>query len=163
MLIVFGLPGTGKSYFSKLLATELGYEYISSDETRKKNFANRNYSDTEKTDVYHYMLREISALIQQDRDVIIDGTFYKETIREAFKNLAIENKQQIKFIEITAKENLIKERVELKRQDSDADFSVYIKIKKEFEPLLEEHLILTSEKSNIKEMLAKTNEYLKKI
>ena len=72
-----------------------------------------------------------------------------------------ENSDDIIFIEVRAEESLIRERLKRPRKDSEADFEVYKKIKKQWEPLDEDHLILQSTDDNIKEMLEKTADYLR--
>ena len=67
----------------------------------------------------------------------------------------------IYFIEITAAESIIRERLKRERRYSEADFKVYKIISSEKEPLIECHLVLQSTNSNIKEMLRKAFDYLK--
>jgi hypothetical protein len=52
------------------------------------------------------------------------------------------------------------ENLKVKRKDSDADYIVYLKLKKMFEPMTKKHLILSS--GNIREMLNSAVEYIRK-
>ena len=52
VVIVFGLPGSGKSYFASRLAKKLEADYISSDQVRKKLFTRPDYSEEGKKQVY---------------------------------------------------------------------------------------------------------------
>ena len=59
-----------------------------------------------------------------------------------------------------ANESVISERLKITRADSEADFVVYKKIKDEWEPFNQDHLILQSTNDNIEEMLHKATDYL---
>jgi predicted kinase len=61
---------------------------------------------------------------------------------------------------VRAEEYVVKKRLEKAREESEADFEVYKKIKTEWEPLTDEHLILQSTDDNIHDMLEKTFDYL---
>lgn len=161
IVVVFGLPGSGKSYFAYQLADKLKADYIGSDRLRRDLFAETIYSESEKLLVYSKMLMEMRAHIRQNRDLVCDATFYKNDIRKQFIDEAGEENEII-FIEIQAAEPVIRRRLAKKRADSDADFDVYQKIKEEWEPLQEEHLVLESTDNNINYMLNKAAAYLRR-
>jgi predicted kinase len=48
-VIVFGLPGSGKSYFATRLAELLNASYISSDQLRMQLYAKRTYTEKGET------------------------------------------------------------------------------------------------------------------
>lgn len=56
IVIVFGLPGSGKSYFATRLSEKLRAEYVSSDRVRNTMYAYKTYSEKEKPEVYEDML-----------------------------------------------------------------------------------------------------------
>ena len=159
IIIVFGLPGSGKSYFATNLAGMLNAGYINSDQVRRTMFAVRKYSAREKLSVYNEMLAQMQKAIQQHKNFVLDATFYANYIRKKFFDAA-KDIDDIIFIEVRAEESLIKERLKRPRKDSEADFKIYKKIKKQWEPLYEDHLILQSTDDNIAEMLEKTAAYL---
>ena len=159
IVIVFGLPGSGKSYFASLLSTLINAEYINSDQVRKHMPGKRTYSLNEKLSVYQEMLLQMKEFLKQKRNLVLDATFYKNDIRKKFMNGAGLN-SDITFIEVIADESLIRERLKTPRLDSDADFKVYKLIKEQWEPLYEPHLILRSTNDNIAEMLLKAADYL---
>ena len=77
-----------------------------------------------------------------------------------FSNLLLSKTGSIFFIEVKAEETVIRKRLQEKRVDSEADFEVYKKVKKQWEPLNEDHLVLQSTDDNINEMLYKAADYL---
>jgi predicted kinase len=159
IVIVFGLPVSGKSFFASQLADMLKAEYLSSDKMRRAMFDTRTYSIKEKLAVYKEMLKQIREAERQHINLVLDATFYKKDIRKLFLD-GVEDMVDIIFIEVRAEESLIRERLKRPRKDSEADFAVYKKIKKQWEPMHKIHLVLQSTDNNIKDMLAKTAEYL---
>ncbi|MEJ7738731.1 MAG: AAA family ATPase [Chitinophagaceae bacterium] len=157
--IVFGLPGSGKSYFASRLAHLINAEYINSDRVRRTFPDNRTYSLNEKVLVYNKMLARMREMLKENRNLVMDATFYKSDIRRKFINEAKPN-EKISFIEVRANESVISERLKETRADSEADFEVYKKIKNEWEPLYQDHLILQSTDDNIEEMLHIAQSYL---
>lgn len=159
IVIVIGLPGSGKSYFAAQLAGMMNAVYINSDIERKKMLTTKTYSEKEKLSVYDAMLVKMKKLIKENNNVVLDATFYKADIREEFIK-ETKGKLPIFFIEVRANEALIRERLKIPRPHSDADFEVYKKIKMQWEPLDAAHLILHSMEDNIKDMLQKAMDYL---
>ncbi len=159
IIIVFGLPGSGKSYFASRLAKRLEATYVSSDVVRKQLFTVRKYTGEEKMKVYNEMIREMKEAIQ-GKDIVLDATFYKENIRNKFKETAEAFKEKIIFIEVWADQKIILKRLSMKREHSEADFSVHLHIKKVFEPLKSDHVIIQSTQENIMEMMGEAFNYI---
>lgn len=155
VVIVMGLPGSGKSYFAEKLATTLHADYVNSDRLRKEMFPVRTYTPEEKQAVYdrmHYLMQE--AILLQ-KDIVLDGTFYLQQIREPFSSNAA-----VRFIEVITSPALTEERLQQPRTDSEADLHVYQLLKTQWEPLQEEHLVLHSTNDNITGMLQQATNYL---
>lgn len=161
IVIVFGLPGSGKSYFASRLAHRLGALYINSDEVRLNMLRERTYSPEEKMLVYDAMLNNMTEAISSKKNIVLDATFYKESIRNKFNSAALGYGQRVIYIEITAPEDIIKKRVSQPRKDSEADYQVYLHLKKISEPLLADHLVLHSSDNNIVQMLDEASGYIK--
>lgn len=159
VVIVFGLPGSGKSYLASRLAGMIRADYISSDRLRKEMLEKRSYTDTEKALVYSSMLLKMKEALRQNRNVVLDATFHKNKARELFAE-EIKGKARVFFIEVVADEEIIRQRLKKKRPDSEADFKVYRKILQQWEPLHTSHLTLESTNSNLDIMLQKTIQYL---
>ncbi len=159
VVIVMGLPGSGKSFFAAKFADIMKATYINSDKERKKLLAARTYTEKEKSFVYDALFEKMKFFIKENKNLILDATFYKRKIRQQFIEEA-KGKTALFFIEVKATEAIVKERLKKIRPDSDADFEVYKKIKSQWEPLLETHLILRSGNDNLKDLLAKALNYL---
>ena len=161
VVIVFGLPGTGKSYFASRLADLINAAYINSDRLRKELLATRTYSDKEKEIVYREILEKTKRAINENTNVVLDATFYKNDIRNRLLE-EIKNSAEISFIEIRANEDIIMQRLQKERPYSEADVEVYKLIKQQWEPLNAPHLILSSTDYNINDMLQKAIDHLQK-
>lgn len=160
IIIVLGLPGTGKSYFAQLLSDRLGAVYINSDRLRNALKARGMYTRKNKLEIYQAMVEEARRTVAEGKNVVIDATFYKRIMTNLFIQLATDHTVPIRFIKIEADEKLIKERLKKPRQDSEADFGVYVKIKEEFEEPVVPHLRLRSEADNIDTMLESALNFL---
>ena len=159
VVIVFGLPGSGKSYFAERVAAMLNAAYISSDIIRKKLLEKPTYTPDEKLLIYDEMGKLMKKVIDDNRHAVLDATFHKNKTRQRFIEEA-EKYSRVFAIEVWADEEIIKERTGRERENSDADFEVYKKLAKEWQPLNEEHLVLQSTNNNINQMLEKTAGYI---
>lgn len=160
MVIVAGLPGSGKTYFAKRLSAELGAAYVNSDQIRQRMHASGKYSSEDKVIVYREMVRKAEMAIGKKKDIVIDATFYHHSLREIFVKLAKDYHIPAYLIEVTADEALIRRRLQKARDYSEADFSVYTKVRDDFEEITMPHLTLISTDENIGEMLNKGLQYI---
>jgi len=158
VIIVFGLPGTGKSFFASKLAMHLGGDYINSDKVRKQLYPSPQYNAEEKEAVYKKLLNSMYDHVKARKPLIIDGTFYKQNIRDNFNTMAKDLSIDIKWIEITADEETVRKRVSQKRPYSEADFEVYQKVKQQFDPFKGPHLVLKSK--DIDQMLEEALQFI---
>ncbi len=161
VIIVMGLPGSGKSYLASRLAAQLGASYVSSDLTRKALFSSRQYTEEEKLTVYQAMLTRMTDAITAKKPIVLDATFYKASIRRMFDEAAECLNENIIYIEVIAPEWIIEDRLKRPRTDSEADYGVYLKIKSLQEPLPAEHLTVVSSNDNISAMLDEILEYIR--
>jgi len=155
IIIVFGLPGTGKSFFARHFAEETGADYLNTDIVRDELNKQGQYDEKTNRLIYEQLLREISPGTLSGRDVIVDGTFQKKSYRELFSRRSAWLNLDIIFIEMRASDETVKKRMEKERKYSEADYKVYQKIKNRFEPMAEEHPVLRSDILSLDEMIKK--------
>jgi hypothetical protein len=162
IIIVFGLPGSGKSFFASRLADKLSADYINTDKVRKEMFSTPGYSDEEKIIVYKRVLDEVYHYAHAKKDLVVDGTFYNQDIRSDFVKIGNDLNMDLRWIEVVADKDIVKNRLAEKRPYSDADYSIYKLIKKQYEPFENgRYLRIQSENNNISDMLKRAEEYLK--
>lgn len=161
IVLVGGLPGSGKTYFATKLAERLNTEYISTDTLRKSLRSQGRYDIADKLFVYRELVKVAESKLTVSRNaVVVDATFSNRIMWEMFVHLANKVSAIIKFIWVYADEQLIKERTARMRQDSEADYSVYLKVRDEAESVDFPHLNLQSTNSNIETMLTKAIRYI---
>ncbi|MDN3670532.1 ATP-binding protein [Echinicola jeungdonensis] len=160
MIIVAGLPGSGKSFFAVRLADRVGAQYINSDKVRNALKKRGQYSLSDKFKVYREMVQLAEEGLQKKLPIVVDATFYLRSIRDMFYDLAGKWGVPVFLIEIIAKENLIQKRLRQDRKDSQADFLVYQKVKEAFELIGRPHLILKSTDDNIEQLLEDALQYV---
>lgn len=160
LLIIFGLPGTGKSYFAEHLAHDLNWDYINSDRVRNELNMSGRYNPQDKQKIYEYLFDEAEKVIQQKQNIIIDATFSDPEHLKKAKAMAQQYGSGYKLIEMKADEATIKERVGKERKYSEAGFEVYKKIKSEYETINEPHLILDTSNTSVEKLIAKAKQYL---
>ncbi|MBD3210209.1 AAA family ATPase [Candidatus Micrarchaeota archaeon] len=163
LVIVCGLPGTGKSTLSQLLAGQLPAEHLNSDTLRKQMFKNPDYSEEEKEKVYHEMAVRAESLLSSGKNAILDATFYKRKYRKMMADVAGAQDAEVYRIECALPEKETRKRLEKRKElgkgPSDADYDVYQSLKDEFEPLEGKHLKIDCS-ADEEEALRKVMEFL---
>jgi predicted kinase len=161
LVIICGLPGSGKSFLAKRLAQHLHYAHFNTDVERKKLFPiQRTYSEEEKLQVYQHLLQLCKHHLKEGTSVIVDGTFYKEELRKPFLHLAQSLDIPSPIIYVSAEESIIQERTQRVREDSEANFEVYLKLKPLFEPNRSHYLTVISTHDNIDSLITECTQYL---
>lgn len=160
LIVVFGLPGTGKTFFASKLAVLLDAAHLSSDEVRISIDLQGQYDTNSKETVYDTMMQQAELVLKAGKPVILDATFHKKSLRVKAKALAVKCQVDCLFIEIISGRILLRERLRRKREKSEADYEVHLLIKRLFEPMDEDHLQLESKASNINDMLKKAETWI---
>lgn len=160
LIIVSGLPGTGKTTLALALAQDLGIAHFNTDMIREEIQKKGQYDPETKQVIYAELRRRVRQTLEAENSVIIDATFYQEAYRLPFLNEAKRLGVPIYWIELEADAALIRERVSKKRAYSEADFTVYQKIKKAYEPLTIPHLILSSGDKGVDKLITEVLAYI---
>ncbi len=151
LVLVCGLPATGKSTIARNIAKRLRAAHLNTDAIRKRLIDSPKYTKEEKALVYKVMLLVAEYLLRSDRNVVIDGTFYRRGFRGQVYNISKRTGARLALVECKSPDESIKRRMERrarrKNQLSDADYKIYKKIKIDFEPIKRDHLVLDTSKS----------------
>lgn len=142
LLVVCGLPGTGKSTLAKKVADKINGTILRTDVIRRE-LEKLDYAEEEKQKVYDEMFGRAKKLLKEGRSVVLDATFDKRKNRQTASNFAQDLRADFKLIEVVCPEKIIKERLMKRKGDaSEAKFKHYLEHKKSFQPVKEKHLII---------------------
>ncbi len=141
LVIICGLPGVGKTTIAKNLAQLIDASILSTDKIRKELISNPTYQKEERALIYDVMILLAKYLQQAGRNCILDATFNKEYSRNQVKNMLKVSEDQFFIVECTCPEKIIFSRLKNREKGfSDADVSVYQKMKKIYEPVKDKHI-----------------------
>jgi predicted kinase len=148
LLLVGGLPGTGKSTLARGLAESAGFTVIRSDIVRKElagNSAEESvlsalgqgiYTPEWNDRTYAACLRRAEAALFEGRRVLVDTSFKAEARRRLFLDAAARWGVPGILIVCQGDPAMIEKRLRDRRDDaSDADWSVHQRAAAEWEPL----------------------------
>ena len=131
LIIVSGLPGTGKSYFSRKLAERLPSVIVESDALRKRLFPSPTYSPEESHRLFCACHRLIEEFLGGGISVILDATNLVEHHREPLYRIAQRLQARLILVQVEAPRELVRERLQgraegVNHEDkSDAGWSIY--------------------------------------
>ena len=157
IIIICGLPGTGKTFLSNKLSQYVNAAVLSTDKLRKELFGKPTYAPWERALIYDVLFLLAKYLHSSGINCILDGTFNMEKSRSEVKELLNLTNDQIHIIECICPEDMIITRLLLRKDDySDANVSIYLKMKKIYEPVRQKHISINTTKpidKNIEKIL----------
>jgi uncharacterized protein len=149
LVLVGGLPGTGKSTLARALASHAGFEVIRSDQVRKElamasgaattgdpnGYASGIYTPEWNDRTYQECLARAEAALFEGKRVLIDASFRDERQRRRFLDLAAHWSVPGTLLICQADAAVVKSRLEERRDDaSDADWAIYLQATQRWEP-----------------------------
>jgi gluconate kinase len=89
LLVLFGLPGIGKTYVGKLLEKDFGFFLYEADkdlpqDMQKALAANAFISDDMRNRFFKSVITTTKALVNTHKKIVVTQTFIKEIYREQF-------------------------------------------------------------------------------
>lgn len=146
LVVVAGLPGTGKTTVARALAADLGAILLGTDELRKGVLREPGYSERKKRRVYDELLRIAADLLGKGRRVVLDGTFFRAGLRRRACRTALQAGVGSHLVEVVAPPEVALDRLEKRRLAgtgfSEADRKVYYILRRAFEPIRGAHFIV---------------------
>jgi predicted kinase len=136
LIMLSGLPGTGKSYICRKLAERLPYIVVESDALRKELFPRPSYSTRESASLFRAIHYQIKDILQKGLSVIFDATNLEERHRKIVYRIAGRAGARLILVEVEAPPLTVKKRLKdrLKQRESDnysdATWEVYQRMKK---------------------------------
>lgn len=147
-VIVSGLPGTGKSHFSRKLAEQLPSVILESDTLRKRLYPSPTYSAQESHRLFNACHRLIEELLDSGITVILDDTNLVEQHRERLYLISQRLKVKQIIVRVEAPREVVLQRLQgrsrgIDRGDnSDADSGVYQRMRARAERIRRNHFVV---------------------
>lgn len=150
LIMLAGLPGTGKSFLGRLLSVQLGAALVATDHVRRAFFPRPDYSGAERDTVHDLCCRLAERLLAARVPVVLDATHSIEAHRQSVYALAARLEVPLVVVETVAPEALARQRLERRaslRRDpfdmSDAvTRAVYDRVRQRFEPITRPHTVV---------------------
>lgn len=148
LIVVSGLPGTGKSYFSARLAERLRFVTLESDALRKILFPFPSYGQQESTQLFQTIHLAIQALLKKGISIILDATNLSERHRERLYSIADRSGAKLILVRVEAPPDVVLERLKGRKDGinpankSDADWEVYQRMKPTVQKIRRNHFVV---------------------
>ncbi len=146
LVLLSGLPGSGKSYFSQELAKRFPLAHLNSDALRRRLFARPTHSAAESARLFAAVHALIDRLLSRGVSVILDATSLKEAHRSPLYEIAEGTGAGLIIVQTEAPPAVARERLEKRARGSDhgdaseATVDVYDRMKREAEPIQRLHI-----------------------
>jgi adenylylsulfate kinase len=145
IVLMAGLPGTGKSALAEALAERLGGTVLSKDRIRHALFSPRDieYSTEQDDFVMGVMLLAAERILQKDSDryVFLDGrTFSRRYQIERVIDAAERLGQRWRILECVCSDETVRARLGAQADEgqhpaANRTYALYLEIKQRFEPI----------------------------
>jgi predicted kinase len=147
-----GLPGTGKSHFTRELVSLSPFLVLETDRLRKALVAQPRYTPGEHRRVFGACHRLIEQFLEEGYPVLFDATNLTDRFRDPLYEIAERAGAPVAVAAITAPRETVRRRLYARKDgldrdtNSDADWQVYCRMAPHWEPVSREHFAVdTSE------------------
>jgi predicted kinase len=152
IILMAGLPGTGKSTLARALADTTSGAILSKDQIRAALFSLEDieYSTAQDDFCMEVMLNTSRYLLQKNpkRKIFLDGrTFSRHYQIDYVIEVANELAQPWTILECTCSEESARRRLDLdpNHPARNRDFSLYLKVKSNFEPITHSKTVIDAD------------------
>ena len=149
LVMLTGLPGTGKSNLARQLAEVLPFAIVESDQVRKILFPQCEYTGEESQWVHRTCHALMDKLLLKGVRVIYDATNLHERHRELVYRLADAREVKLIVVKVVSPEAVASQRLRNRQADvtddddvSDADVKVYRRMSRRVDPIRRNHVVV---------------------
>jgi predicted kinase len=148
LILISGLPGTGKSFFCRKLTERLSFLILASDTLRKILFPYPQYKEGENNRLFSACCVLIEELLRKGIPVIFDATNLFERHREYFYRAAERTGVKLILVWVEAPTEVVRQRLlarvkpSVSQCDSEAGWEVYNEMKPRKEKISRNHLVV---------------------
>lgn len=150
LVILSGLPGSGKSWMARRIAERTGLPIVGSDDVRRRLRPARTYSAAESALVYDTCRRIVEIALRAGGGAVIDATNLREQTRRDWKALAERWEAAFALVMMYASRPVTLQRLSLRAFEpdpahSEATYEVYERLRPTFEPTRLRHVAVESD------------------
>ncbi len=130
-ILVSGLPGTGKSFFSRRLAEDIPLAVLETDVLRRTLITDPSYSPNESNRLFQAVHGLLTSLLRDGISLVLDATNLVERHRETLYAIADSNNTLLVIVRTEAPKGEVEERMARRAEgvdtndNSQADMAVY--------------------------------------
>ena len=152
LLMLSGLPGTGKSTQARKLSEKLSATIIESDAVRRLLFSNPAFTDVESSYVFQVCYLVVERLLVKGVPVIFDATNRLERHRQQVYAIAEKCKADLHIVRVDAPKEVVRERLERRlkkpgiKPQAVADWKVYVRMRQDTERIHRPHMFINTAK-----------------
>ncbi|HEU5323887.1 MAG TPA: DegV family protein, partial [Methylomirabilota bacterium] len=146
LVIVSGLPGSGKSHFSRKLCQRYPLAHLNSDALRRALFAQPTHAAAESERLFAAVHVLLERLLSRGVSALLDATNLREAHRGPLYAIAERTGARLVIVKTEAPEEVALGRLGIRGggtaagDASDADAAVYDRMKGEAEPISRPHI-----------------------
>jgi predicted kinase len=148
LVVLMGLPGSGKSYFSSLLAKK-GFSVISGESVACELFGVEKLSSDQHAEVYKLVRLRALGSLKSGIKVVIDGTNLRYEYRRQIYNECAGFLTKLVYLEVDKKTALGRIKKRLTQGEGSGcdektfvDFKKQLELPREDEPVIDPELLL---------------------
>ena len=166
LVMLSGLPGTGKSYFARQLQQQYPVTILSSDQIRKTLIEKPRYTRGEHRRVFAVVHHLLEEQLQRGVPVVLDAVNINERARQPVREVAARLGAPMLVVQLVAPPKVVRRRLERRIHRpahadlSDADWTVYCRMRSGVESLVEPYLLVDSSR-DIGPAIAETLRFLR--
>ncbi|MBI2847193.1 MAG: ATP-binding protein [Chloroflexi bacterium] len=155
LVLVIGLPGTGKSFLSRRLAERFPFLILETDALRRVLVQQPQYSAEENARLFRACHAIIEELLERGIPIIFDATNLVEHHRERLYHIVEQNKGKLILIRVKASSETVRERLNKRLEKvtpedhSTADWTTYQRMRSSVEAIPRNHFVVDTTKDII--------------
>lgn len=148
LVVLSGLPGTGKSHLARELCRRYPLARLESDALRKALFRRPSYSAQESARLFAACHALLDRLLARGVPAVLDATNLKEVHRRPLYRIAEARGARLVLVEVKAPREVVEGRLERRQRgenpwdQSEADVEVYERMRAAAEPIERPHVVV---------------------
>lgn len=152
MIVLIGLPGSGKSHLAREIKRRIPAVILDSDALRQALFADPKHTMKEHARLFPAIHVLMARLLERGVSIIVDATNLKEANRRPFYEIAEEHGAKVALVRVWAPKRVIRERLMHRGRGanaadrSTATLDIYEKMRADAEPIRRRHLSVDTSK-----------------